>query len=230
MMTKAIIFDFDGTIADTYSAIFKILNNLASEFNYQTVNVEQLSFLKNLSSREIIQLSGIPLYKLPFLLHRVQKELAKQIRQISPIPGISSLLYQLKNQGYILGIVTSNLEENARLFLQNHQLETCFDFIYSGPSLFGKHHTLARVIKQYNLSHQEVIYLGDETRDIRSARQINIGIIAVAWGFNSASILAKYNPDYLIIEPAELLEAISKLENPTITNRNLQDFNNQLTA
>ena len=208
MATKAIIFDFDGTIADTYQAIVDITNSLASEFGYKTLNQEELLFLKNLSSREIIKQSEISLFKLPFLVKRVQKELGNQIGKLTPITGMSEVLQELKKQGYILGIITSNIEENVTAFLQNNELDTCFDFIHSGTTIFGKHRIINQVIKKYHLRNTEVIYVGDETRDIRSARKSNVGIIAVGWGFNSAKVLGEHDPDYLIVKPQELLEVI----------------------
>ena len=61
------------------------------------------------------------------------------------------------------------------------------------------------------------MYVGDETRDIRSARRSNIGIAAVGWGFNSAEILEEYEPDYLLHQPQELVEAIELYYSQTIT-------------
>ena len=208
MAIKAVIFDFDGTIADTYQAIVDITNSLASEFGYKSLTPEEVSFLKNLSSREIIKQSEISLFKLPFLLKRVQKELGNQIEELSPISGIRQVIRELKNQGYILGIVTSNIQHNVIAFLQKNQLDNYFDFIHSGTSIFGKHRIINKVIKQYRLSPQEVIYVGDETRDIRSARKSTVGVIAVGWGFNSVQVLQEHNPDYLIVKPQKLLEVI----------------------
>ena len=209
MTIKAVIFDFDGTIADTYQAIVDITNSLASEFGYKSLSQEEISFLKNLSSREIIKQSEISLFKLPFLVKRVQKELGKQIRELSPIPGTKEVLKELNNQGYILGIVTSNIESNVTAFLQKNQLANYFSFILSGTTIFGKHRIINKVIKQYHLDSKEIIYVGDETRDIRSARKSNVGIIAVGWGFNSIQVLAEHNPDYLVLNPGELLQIIN---------------------
>ncbi|MDJ0533611.1 MAG: HAD hydrolase-like protein [Xenococcaceae cyanobacterium MO_207.B15] len=208
MAIKVIIFDFDGTIADTYQAIVDITNSLASEFGYKTLNQEELSFLKNLSSGEIIRQSEISLFKLPFLVKRVQKELGKQIGELAPILGMRGVLQKLKQQGYVLGIITSNIQDNVTTFLQHNGLESCFDFIHSGTSIFGKHRIINQVIRRYSLRSTEAIYVGDETRDIRSARKSNVGSIAVTWGFNSEKVLAKHNPDYLIVKPEELLDAI----------------------
>ncbi|MGL5794649.1 MAG: HAD hydrolase-like protein, partial [Waterburya sp.] len=66
-----------------------------------------------------------------------------------------------------------------------------------------------QLIKDNQLNNSDVIYVGDETRDIRSARKSNVGIVAVGWGFNSAEILQEYQPDYLIYQPQELLDAIN---------------------
>ncbi|MDJ0680919.1 MAG: HAD-IA family hydrolase [Xenococcaceae cyanobacterium MO_167.B52] len=209
MTIKAVIFDFDGTIADTYQAIVDITNSLASEFGYKSLSQEEISFLKNLSSREIIKQSEISLFKLPFLVKRVQKELGNQIRELSPIPGTPQVLQKLNNQGYILGIVTSNIENNVTAFLQKNHLDSYFDFILSGTTIFGKHRIINKVIKQYHLDSSEIIYVGDETRDIRSARKSNVGIIAVGWGFNSTQVLAEHNPDYLVLKPQKLVEIIN---------------------
>lgn len=209
MTGKIIIFDFDGTLADTYEAIVKIANQLADEFGYKPVDKEELLQLKNLSSQEIVKQSKISLFKIPFLLRRVHLELGKNINKLTPITGIGSALYELKSQGYYLGIVTSNSKNNVVKFLVNHKLEHLFDFIYPKITIFGKHRAINTIIKQYEISKEEAIYVGDETRDIRSAKKSGIPVIAVSWGFNSAAILAEYQPDFLIEQPIELIKAIA---------------------
>lgn len=218
MTAKVILFDFDGTIADTYCAIANITNQLSTEFGYKALNEEELSLIKNLSSREIVKLSEISVFKLPFLVRRVRAELSKEIAELDSIAGIESVLTDLKTKGYILGIVTSNNEENVDIFLKKNKLEDLFSYIYSGTAIFGKHRVLNRVIKEHNLNKADVIYVGDETRDIRSARKSKITTIAVSWGFNAAEILAEHQPDYLVDRPCELLDAISSWDCPTRFN------------
>jgi phosphoglycolate phosphatase-like HAD superfamily hydrolase len=67
-------------------------------------------------------------------------------------------------------------------------------------------------MKINNLSSEEVIYVGDETRDIEASKKINIKVIAVSWGFNSGEVLAKHNPDFLIHKPSELIEVLRSLQ------------------
>ena len=208
MAAKVVLFDFDGTIADTYNAIATITNQLSSEFGYKSLSKDELLLLKNLSSREIVRLSEISIFKIPFLVRRVRTELSKEIGDLSPIKGMSSILFELKNRGYILGIVTSNNKENVEIFLRKNKLDCLFSYVYSSTSIFGKHKIINQTIKNNQLSKADVIYVGDETRDIRSSRKSNIGIAAVSWGFNAAEILQEYKPDYLVHQPSELLEAI----------------------
>jgi phosphoglycolate phosphatase len=212
MAAKVILFDFDGTIADTYQAIADIADRLSLEFGYKPLNPEELLFLKNLSSREVIKRTEISLFKIPFLVKRVQKELSKEIADLPLIPGIDRVLFELKKEGHTLGIITSNLQENVEVFLKKNHLNSLFDFIYSGTSIFGKHRVIDRVIRQHKFSREQAIYVGDETRDIRSARKSNIGIVAVAWGFNSPYILSEYRPDVLVTTPDELLKYINSCD------------------
>ena len=209
MTAKVILFDFDGTIADTYQAIANITNQLSTEFGYKALDEEELLLIKNLSSREVVKRSEISIFKLPFLVRRIRTELRKEIAELNAISDMVRVLLRLKSTGYILGIVTSNTRENVDIFLSKHGLDSVFSFIYSGTAIFGKHRVLKQVVREHRLKKSDVIYVGDETRDVRSARKSGIAIIAVSWGFNSAEILQEHRPDYLVDRPQELLEAIA---------------------
>lgn len=209
-MTKVIIFDFDGTIADTLPAIVMITNRLAPQFGYKTATPEVLSQLKHLSPQEIIKSAGISWLKLPFLLKKVTRELAEEISNLSPIFGMKSALIELKKQGHILGIVTSNSAENVNNFIRVNFEPNIFDYICAGIAVFSKNQTINQLIKKHNFPHQDVIYVGDETRDIEAARKSKIKIISVTWGFNSPEILAAKKPDFLINDPQELITIITQ--------------------
>ncbi|QIR38288.1 HAD-IA family hydrolase [Tolypothrix sp. PCC 7910] len=210
MTQKVIIFDFDGTIADTVDALVSIANRLAVEFGYVQISQEELALLKNLTSREIIKYSGISVFKIPFLVKKVKGELKNKIHEFKPIPGIKEALIELKAQGYSLGIITSNSKDNVTEFLKVNELDNLFDFIYSGVTIFGKKTIINNVLKQKQLKPQQVIYVGDETRDIEASKKANIQVIAVTWGFNSPEILAKQKPDFLIHHPSELLTVVNR--------------------
>jgi len=212
MSVKVIIFDFDGTLADTLDAIVGITNRLAKEYGYKPTAPEELAQIRNMSSREIVKQSGISIFKIPFLLKKIKSDLRDDIQEIKPVLGIKEALTKLKSEGNYLGILTSNSEENVRAFLKKHDMQNLFSSIYSETTLFSKHKVLNRFIKQNNLVPEDVIYVGDETRDIESSKKIHVKVIAVSWGFNSREALAKQNPDFLIHQPSELIEIMGNLQ------------------
>jgi len=209
MASKVLIFDFDGTIADSRMTLVKIANELAEEFGYEPVTEGDIMRLSNLSSKDVILQSPIPAYKLPFLLRRVKKELNQHIIHLKPFDGIEEALVNLKERNYYLGIITSNLTENVLEFLKKNNLAQYFDFVYSANTLFGKHKTINKAIRKHKLLKEKIIYVGDETRDIEAAKKSQIKVAAVTWGFNSAHVLSQYNPDFILYKPQQLGEIMN---------------------
>ncbi len=212
MSVPIILFDFDGTIADTLDSLIKITNRLAGEFGYKQTTEEDIATLKNMNSMQVIKTSGIPVFKIPFLLQRVKLELNHEIPILKPIPGIFEALYLLKNKDIKLGILTSNSQENVKGFLERNEMTTLFNFIDAGATLFGKSKAIKNFLKKEGVQPEQVIYVGDETRDIEAAKKVKIKVIAVSWGFNSKAVLAKHNPDLIIDKPQELMAAVDRLQ------------------
>lgn len=208
---KIIIFDFDGTLADTLEVLITITNNLAEDFGYTPVKPRDLSKLRNLNSWQIIKLSHISLFKIPKLLRQVQRELQNNLTLISLFPGIPEALNDLKHQGCQLCIITSNSQNNVEFILNRHGILELFNYINSESTLFGKHRIINRLLKQKNIPKHQAIYVGDETRDITAAKKSKIHSIAVAWGFNSPHILDKYHPDFLINHPQDLPTTVASI-------------------
>jgi phosphoglycolate phosphatase len=209
MQKKVLIFDFDGTLADTLAVIVDITNHLASEFGYPTSSTEKLAQIRQLGAWQVIQQSGVSIFKLPSLVRKIQQELSKEIENAQLFPDMDETLRQLKNNGHILGIVSSNSSENVNRFLEVNQLKHLFDFVVSSTTLFGKHRSLNKIIQQQDFRIKNVIYIGDETRDIEAAKKIGIEVIAVSWGFNSIEVLADHEPDYLLYSPLEILKVVN---------------------
>ncbi|MEY2984844.1 MAG: phosphoglycolate phosphatase [Cyanobacteriota bacterium] len=212
MAIKAILFDFDGTIADTHDAFLEIVNRLSREFGYPRVDRQEVERLKTLSSADIIRYAQISPFKIPFLLKRLKKELGRKIATLKPYCDIKEALILLKQKGYTLGIVTSNNKDNVSIFLQSNNLADFFDFVCAGTTLFGKNRIINRVLKEYDWQTEEVIYIGDETRDISAAKKSRLTMISVGWGFSSPVILQAYHPDFLIYHPRELMTAITAVD------------------
>ncbi|MEG3843724.1 HAD-IA family hydrolase [Microcoleus sp. herbarium14] len=209
-MTKVIIFDFDGTLADTIDILLSITNRLSAEFGFKSATKEELAQLSNLTSWQILKYSGISLFKFPLLIRKLKAELRSEIPNIQLFSGIKEVLLELKKLGFQLGIITSNSTENVGNLLKKNGLEDTFTFIYSG-STFGKHKVINRWLKTEHINAETVVYVGDEIRDIDAAKKTGIKVIAVGWGFNSPAALAAQNPDFLIGRPQELIEIMTNM-------------------
>jgi len=207
-MTKVIIFDFDGTLADTIDILLSITNRLSAEFGFKSATKEELAQLSNLNSWQILQYSGISIFKFPLLIRRLKAELHSQVPHIQLFPGIKEVLLELKKRGFQLGIITSNSRENVLGALERNGLQDTFTFIYSG-STFGKHKVINKWLRIENIHTEKVVYVGDEIRDIDAAKKTGIKVIAVGWGFNSPQALAAQNPNFLIERPQELIEIMN---------------------
>jgi HAD superfamily hydrolase (TIGR01509 family) len=207
-MTKVIIFDFDGTLADTIDILLSITNRLSAEFGFKSATKEELAQLSNLNSWQILQYSGISIFKFPLLIRRLKAELHSEVPHIQLFPGIKEVLLELKKCGFQLGIITSNSRENVWTSLEKNGLQSLFTFIYSG-STFGKHKVINKWLRRENINPEQVVYVGDEIRDIDAAKKTGIKVIAVGWGFNSQEALAAQNPDFLIERPQELIEIMN---------------------
>ncbi|MBD0266903.1 MAG: HAD hydrolase-like protein [Cyanobacteria bacterium Co-bin8] len=203
------LFDFDGTIADTLGAIVEISNRLAPEFGIEPVTTEEIKRLRDLSAEQLLRQTHVPLLKLVRLLRRVRRDLQAEIPHLSLNPGMAEALLKLKSEGHCLGIVTSNSAENVHLFLEVHSLQPCFQFVETGASVFGKNRVLRQLLRRQRLKPAEVLYVGDETRDVDASHRVGIRVIAVTWGFNSRVALERHRPDFLIDVPQTLIEIAS---------------------
>ncbi|MCX6559117.1 MAG: HAD-IA family hydrolase [Candidatus Aminicenantes bacterium] len=198
-----LIFDFDGTLADTLSAIVGMVNEHADEFHFKPLDENDVEEMRGQSNMEIIRRFGIPLIKVPGLLLRSQKELHRRMNEIDLFPGIRELILCLKAEGFGLGILTSNSKENVQKLLRERDLDV-FDFIHSESNLFGKNRALHHLMKLHSLKREEVVYVGDEARDIEACRRIPVAVIAVSWGFHRRDLLLGRDPDYLVDTPDEI--------------------------
>ena len=203
-----LLFDFDGTIADAYKVLLTIFNDLAREYGYSLIEDDSW---RKLSAREVLARAGVPWWRLPFLRNEAIKRQSAQLSTIHPFAGIPELLATLTARGYRWGVITSNARENVEKFLTSHGI-TGYEFIYSDHSIFGKHKVINRCLEDHYIFMRtvgQVLYVGDEVRDIEAARKSRIKIVAVTWGFNDAQLLEEHKPDFLINKPSELLDILS---------------------
>ena len=207
-----LLFDFDGTIADTYTVVEKVGMELARKHGL-SIDPDET---RGIGIKNALIKADFPLWKLPALISELKKQLNIHIQtDIKPFEEIIPVLAELSTK-YNLAIVSSNSKENIESFLNKHKLFSLFTFVYSDSSIFGKHAVLKRLLAKYQINPAKVIYIGDEDRDIQASRKLGIPIISVGWGYNTLSLLEKAEPDYLIEKPCQILDILSGIERKSI--------------
>lgn len=206
MAYRTFIFDFDGTLADTLEESRLIFNRMAPDYNLRQVNTDELHHLRHLSLKELLDHLDIPKRRVPVLIARGTSLMRANISKLQLIPGMAEVLPTLRQQAHSFGILTSNATANVDLFLRAHGLRDLFDFISSTSKLTGKAKHLRAIRKTFSLDAGEMVYVGDEIRDIKASKKAGVPVAAVTWGFNSSESLAGENPEHLITKAEELLK------------------------
>jgi phosphoglycolate phosphatase len=208
MIYNALIFDFDGTIADTLGETRRIFNIIAPDYGIRQVAEEELETLRHLSLKDLLNHLDIPKRRVPALISRGTGMMRSNITQLQLIQGMAETLIELRRHVESFGILTSNATANVDLFLQTHGLRDQFDFISSTSKLTGKAKHLRAIRKTFSLRPEQMLYIGDELRDVKASQKAGIPIAAVTWGFNSRESLAASEPDYLFDQPSDFLRLI----------------------
>lgn len=204
MTIKLAIFDFDGTLADTYPVFADSLNALAVKHGFRQVANDEQHMLRGLSAGEVLRELQIPLWKVPAVLSDFRKVMRQRIDEIQPFSGVVNVLHTMM-QGHVeLAVATSNSIDNVKAVL-GESLINRLAALECGSSMFGKSHRLRRILKKTQANTADAIYVGDEIRDAQAAERAGVSFGAVAWGYTDLAALLRTNPSSVFRAPADLL-------------------------
>lgn len=209
-----ILFDFDGTLMDTEPAIIDSFKQVFNKYAPDMIITREmeLSFLgptlwetfgKYLPNESADQL--VEEYRaINFEMHKTH---------VKPIEGAKELLTDLKEKGYVLGIVSSKLTDAIDLGLNLFDMKDYFDVII-GLEQVKKHKPdpegLFEACKKLGKGHDSVIYVGDTTGDIKAG--INAGMFTIAFAVDQErrELLEKMKPTRLISSLSEISEVLKE--------------------
>lgn len=183
---KTLLFDFDGTIADSFEMMLEIAHEITG---IPIPDEEEMNRLRALPIPKIMRELHIPLLKVPKLVMQGRHQMHARIGELVPFPGIPEALTSLKTSGFDLYVMSSNSPEGVRAFLRNHDLDGIFDDVYGNVGLFSKATAIHKLLKQKQIEKSDCFYIGDELRDVIAAAQVGVRCVTVAWGYQAASVL-----------------------------------------
>ena len=197
------IFDFDGTLADTFGFFTSTHDIIARRHGFAELDISRLDEYRGLTPRELMRRQGVPMWKLPFIARDFVSLMADVAQEVRLFDGIAAELRALAAAGVRLAIVTSNSSDNVRRVLGN-ELVSLLSHVEAGAGLFGKKRRLERVVSTLRAGRDETIYIGDQTIDADAARAAGVAFGAVHWGYATPALLAS-------VSPAVTFEAVTGL-------------------
>ncbi|WP_063914895.1 HAD hydrolase-like protein [Pseudomonas sp. p21] len=183
MSYRLAIFDFDGTLADSFPFFVSVFNQIADKHSFNRIQPEELDSLRKQGAREIMSHIGMPRWKLPLVARTFMGLMKKHRGSIQLFEDIANTLSHLDEKGLILAVVSSNSRENVMQVLGSSCRHIqAFEY---GASIFGKASRLRRVMRKFCVAKEEVIYIGDQPTDGEAASTAGIAFGAVAWGYGT---------------------------------------------
>ena len=194
MKYRLAIFDFDGTLADSFPFFVQVINQLAEQHGFKKVDLDLVPTHRQYGAKQLMEQVGMPAWKLPFVVKSFISLMRQNAASISLFQHIDELLLYLANRAVTLAIVLSNSYENVSRILgpANTKLISQFE---CGVSIFGKPARLQKVLKKTGIPCREVIYIGDQVADLEAARKEQVAFGAVSWGYGAIESLRAHSPE-----------------------------------
>ena len=210
MNRKLIIFDFDGTLADTLPVFVNVFDQAADKYGFRRMDRARQQELRNLDARRMMAIHDIPLWKVPAIASFMRSAMARDVADIRLFDGMEDVLRALKARGTILTIVSSNSRGNV-LAVLGPELAALFSRFECGAALFGKLPNIRKVLAATGVAREHAMLIGDEIRDAKVSAEAGIDFGAVAWGFNHLDALIAERPARVFRQVGELLSDTAPL-------------------
>ena len=204
---RLVIFDFDGTLADSVLWFSQVINGVARRYRFRQLSLAELDIIRSESPLAMLRRFGVARWKLPFIARHMRGLMTRDIDQIVLFPGVDRMLAQLAGTGVTIAIVSSNAEDNVRRVL-GAELSAGIAHFACGSSLFGKAPKIRKLVEQCGVPAAAVIAIGDEIRDIDAAEVAGVASGAVTWGYAHAPALRGRHPTWIFETVDEVTAAV----------------------
>ncbi len=207
---RFVIFDFDGTLADTLSLALDLGNTILEDMGREPATQDMVEEARGMSLGQLLRHFRISYFQVPSLVVKGRSLMSERIKELEPNKGMVELVGELNKQKIPCGIVSTNSRGNVLQFMKRHELSGKFAFIDGGSGVWSKARRLKSTLKKHGLTPETAVYVGDEIRDIEAARKVGLPVVSVTWGLNNKQRLEKSNPDYMVSTSKQLERLLTK--------------------
>lgn len=203
MESKLLIFDFDGTLADTFSLFLQLFDVAADRYQFRRFDRGNLSSLRGTSMLHILRYHDVPMKKLPSIVKYIRALMERRVNEIFLFPGITEMIHRLSENGAVLGILSFN---SCKVI--DHVLRPIktgqFKYIECGISLFNKAARIRRILSLSKIPAADTIFIGDEIRDLEAARKTGLEFGAVGWGYSQVGAMISLGAHHVFLTPEDV--------------------------
>lgn len=203
MTFRLAVFDFDGTLADSFPYFISVFNTLAARYRFRPVAADEVEGLRHLGAGEMMRHVGLPRWKLPFVARAFTRMMAREAGTVELFPGTEAMLGHLAGRGVRLALVSSNSRANVARVLGDATLAR-FDHVACGAPIFGKRRRILQTLRACGVRADEAIYIGDQPTDAQAARAAGVAFGAVTWGYAAPAALLALQPERVFEDMAAL--------------------------
>lgn len=209
MKYKLVIFDFDGTLADSFAWFLDAINEAAARYAFTPIDRTRIDELRGYSGRQLMAHLALPLWKVPFVTMHMRQSMSKRITDIPLFEGVDHTFQALAARGIAIAVVTSNSRENVVRVL-GEKNAALVGYYGCGASIFGKQAKLKTLLKHCSVAPHEVLCIGDEIRDAEAAAAMGMEFVGVSWGYTTTASLLPHSNKPLLTDFAELLMVVGE--------------------
>ena len=213
---KLVIFDFDGTLADTKENIILTFQMTMKELGVEIKSRQECAATIGLTLEDAFKVlyPGMAAEKY-ILLRDTYRRIFKENRKIlvpGLFPEVMETLEELRRRGYLMSIASSRQSPSLQSFLEDMKIAHLFEYAVGGDNVEHPKpapDAVQQILRHYNLSAEEAFVVGDMPFDINMATNAGVKSCGVTWGNADAAQLKESGANYIIDKMSQLLEILN---------------------